>query len=271
MKNLKYLLLVLPVILLSACSADEGTEPGSNPDPTVTLFHYTPDSDKGLNPDNDVTVRFATNSATKAVYYMVDLEKDMNTFINDNGIDAYMQKIIAEGEKIEVNGADNVDKDITGIKGECVVVAVATNGATHSISSFSFVGLDWVTLASGYFQYGIQALPTGNYCELQKCMNVENSYRIKDAFPGGMNMLFTTTEQTGADENGNYTIISVPENETPWTTTSGPLYVSDIDTWTGEQQYYSLMYDDNYCQFALAWYVSAQAYLGLGYGFFLPN
>ncbi len=276
MKSLKYLLLALPLALLGACSADEGSEPGTNPVPTVTLFHYTPDAEKGLNPDNDVTVRFATNSATTAVYYKVDLEEDMKAYISSNGTAAYMQKIIEEGEKIEVNGADNIDKDVTGIKGACVLVAVATNGGSHSMDSFSFFGLDWTSIVPGYIQYNIQGLPHGQNCELQKCTNVEDLYRIKDAFPAGMSMKFTVTDKKGTNENGNFTLVRVPENESPWSTSSGPVYVGDIATWKADDnlaftQYPSFMYEDYFCEFALAWYVSPTAYVGMNYAYFVPQ
>ena len=96
------------MLALWSCKADEGTEPGHDSTPAVTVYTYTP-ADANLNPDNDVTVRFATNSATSEVYYMYQLTSEVEKEINTNGEAAYIEKVISNGEKISVNGASSVD------------------------------------------------------------------------------------------------------------------------------------------------------------------
>ena len=67
----KYLyaaLAVVSAIALAACSDDEGTDPGHDSAPAVTIYSYTPGS--GYNADEDVKIRIAPNSKVKDIYYL---------------------------------------------------------------------------------------------------------------------------------------------------------------------------------------------------------
>lgn len=275
MKKFKYILMALPLIALTACSANEGTEPGHDAEPAVTLFSYSPSASTGLNPDNDVILRFCTNSAAKEVYYIVEPAADFEAFMAahkeaGDGDAAYTQYVMDNGEKFTVNGAENVEINVTGLSGEYSIAAVASDGTSHSIyTATSFQGLDWDTLTAGQFFYNQAFLSGGVNAELQICKTDDNLYRIKDAFGEGYSIKFTGTGKGGVDNTGmNYQFMRVPNAATPYEITLSDgnkysLFVCDIATWQDDASfatnpsYACIMWEDGYCQFSLAWMVSA--------------
>lgn len=62
------LLLCVAAFTLTACSEEEGTNPGGDGNPNVVVYQYTPS--QPYNADNDITLRFATNNKVEAVYYL---------------------------------------------------------------------------------------------------------------------------------------------------------------------------------------------------------
>lgn len=280
MKKFKYLLFALPLLLLGACSADMGTEAGTDTEPVVTLFSYTPGKASGLNPDNDVQVRFATNSVTKEVYYLTELKEDVNAFIAANGEEAYMQKVIAQGEKFEVNGAENVDKDLTGIFGDCLITAVAVNGGSHTKATLSFLGLSWETLTTGTFSPRVNGLPSGFASAIQVCESDENLYRIKDALGEGNHIKFTLMDEAyaGQDSDGPYRLVRVAEQSTPFAAAGYPVLIADYATFkkdaslAADENNASFMWTNDYfCAFLLAWYLPDGRYVSIDYSFFIPD
>lgn len=280
MKKFKYILMGAAAVLLSACSADMGTEPGTDAEPVVTMFSYAPDVKSGMNADNDVIVRFATNSATKEVYYLVELENDVKAFIEANGTEAYMQKVIANGTKFETNGAANIDENITDIHGAYTITGVAVNGGTHTMATVSFLGLDWNTLKTGVFSPGSSSLPSAFNAAIEICTTDENLYRIKDAVGAGYNIKFTLMDKkySGVDEMGPYRYVRIAEQSTPWVVAGMPLLVGDVATWQEDSSfalddnYCSVMYTNDYfCWFCLAWYISDGRALSYGDAYFEAN
>lgn len=53
---------LVSVAMFTACSADEGTEPGNDSKVNVVLYQYTATTPN--DPDVDTQLRIATNSAT---------------------------------------------------------------------------------------------------------------------------------------------------------------------------------------------------------------
>lgn len=266
MKKFKYFLLGLPLAFLGACSEDMGTEPGTDSNPVVTMYSYTPEISDGVNPDNDVIVRFATNSAVTDLYYLVESEESANAYIDANGSDAYMQKVIDEGVKVDVKGSENIDKLITDQHGDIIVTGVATNGGVRSMATVTFTGLDWTKLCSGEFVPNNLGMPN-SICDLEQCVQDDNMFRVKDAFKPGYSLKFKLMGLKGSMAGQIFYPVRVPEAQTGYSLTVAgavsPLWVIDVAGWqenssmATDSGYWSIMYDDFFCEFNLAWMTNA--------------
>lgn len=280
--------------MLPACTAEEGAEPGTDATPAVTVYTYEP-SDENLNPDNDVTVRFATNSATKEVAYLVEKGDDVEAFlkgINPNGDkeneaeQAYVDRVLQNGQKITVNGAESVDVNLTGLYGPYVISAVAVGSRDRK--SMTFTGLDWENVTSGTFHYRQTFLPVSTrVCNLQVCTTNDKLFRIENAFGEGYSMKFELLDATANDEDGTYTLFRIPLQKTPWkiNLTSGgpyPIVVEDIGYWqgdasfvTGATGYENGMYADHTAFFRIAWGADRGSNIGVFSfetpSFFIPD
>lgn len=268
MKKFKYILLGLPLIFFSACSEEEGSDPGTDTNPVVTMYSYAPESNDETNPDNDVIVRFATNSAVAELYYLVENEDDANAYIDANTAEAYMEKVIKEGTKIDVKGSENIDELIKDQHGDIMVTGVAVNGGAKSMAYITFTGLDWTKICSGDFVPNNLGLPT-RICDLERCIQDKNLYRVKDAFKAGKSMKFSLmglkgTAQVGPDEFMAFYPVRIPVAQTGFNLnftdgSTSPLWVVDIAGWQGDasfatdSEYMSVMYEDYFCEFNLAW------------------
>lgn len=266
MKKLKYFLMGLPLVFLGACSEEVGTDPGTDSNPVVTMYSYSPDLAEGINPDNDVLVRFATNSAVTELYYLVDAEADANKYIDENGSDAYMQKVISEGVKVDVTGADNIDKMIQDLHGAVMITGVASNGSSRSMAFVKFTGLDWNTICTGEFVAN-NIIPGSKICSLQVCTTDPNLMRVKDAFKDGYSLKFNLMGLKGTSPSGAFFPVRVPEAQTGYEVklsdgNNYTLWVQDIGYWQGDSSfatddnYWSIIYEDYFCEFNLAWMAS---------------
>lgn len=290
MKKIFYSLLALPMLLMGSCKEEMGTEPGTDPNPAVTLYTYTP-ADENLNPDNDVTVRFSTNSATREVYYLVEDAAEVDKAIEAGSEDTYIQKVLNSGSKISVNGAESVEVDITGIAGLKYILAVASNGsAGQKLSKIAFRGLEWEYVLDGSLMYGPTFVPQGADATLEICTTDKNLYRIKNAFGEGYHMKFELlADKTGKDEDGEYVLFRVPLQKTPFKVslsdgTTHDLSVEDVGYWQGnasfvtsETSYCNIFYPaDGYAIINLAWMLEDGRCVGYGAmnantSQFLPN
>lgn len=68
------LLALASVVMFTACSADEGTEPGNDSNAHVTLYSYT--AELPYDADCDALVRVAANSATTEAYALTELASE---------------------------------------------------------------------------------------------------------------------------------------------------------------------------------------------------
>lgn len=270
MKKVIYTLLALP-LLFTSCKEEMGTMPGTDKDPNVVLYTYEP-ADENLNPDNDVTVRFATNNATKEVYYLVEDAATVDAAIESSGEGPWVSKVLESGSKITVNGAENVEVDVTGIIGLKYILAVATDGVKgEKLSKIAFRGLEWETVTTGTFQYGsaLTFLPiSGTVGSLDVCTTNKLLYRIKDAFGTGshlkLNVINGSNEE---DEDGEYVLFRVVEQKTPFSVsfadgTVSEVTVEDVGYWqnnasfvtSATTNYCNIMYlSDGYVMANIAW------------------
>lgn len=278
MKTLKYILMLAAVPMLWACSADEGSEPGSDPNPVVTVYCYEPKT-PDLNPDNDAIIRFVTNSKTTSVKYLVLPTEDATAAIKNGGEKALLDKVEAEGVKIDDLGADSyADVTIKDLHGDYTIAAVANGSSLGNL--VKFFGLDWEFVKDGVFVYGAvgsKYAPVKQVeVSLEVCTTDENLYHIKDAFGEGTALKMHMLNEIGYDDDGAYNMFRVSPTVTPLTYKDyGYISIRDYAYAAGnsslatQADYACMMYEDGYSLFLLQWYVSA-GNLGVGYSAFVP-
>lgn len=280
------LLLCVAAFTLTACSEDEGTNPGGDGNPNVVVYQYAPG--QPYNADNDVTLRFATNNKVEAVYYLSEPEADYNTHISEMGEAGYNDYVVENGTQVEgIEGQSNVDVTLTDMMGTYYITAVAVSGNQKKAYTTTFTGLAWEDVVSGTYIFNAQpvsgsALGLPNtVTTLQVCTTDETLYRFKDLFGEGYSMKINLMGIQGEDANGPYEFFRVPEMETPLSVrlTDGNSYtvsVEDIGYWQGDESFVTAggfesgMYEDGYCFVCVAYTVSAGT-LVYGYDYFIPN
>lgn len=140
MKRYLYSLLIAAAAVATvACSEDEGTTPGSDAAPMVTIYTY--DAPSGYNADESLTVRPCPNSRVDAMYILAELKADKEAYVTANGEDAYNRRVVAEGDPVEA-GEDVV---LSGLQGLYAITVVAVDSAERCYGfETSFKGILWV-------------------------------------------------------------------------------------------------------------------------------
>ena len=280
------LLLCVTAFALTACSEEEGTNPGGDGNPNVVVYQYTPG--QPYNADNDITLRFATNNKVEAVYYLSEPEADYNAHISEMGEAGYNDYVVENGTQVEgIEGQSNVDVTLTDMMGTYYITAVAVSGNQKKAYTTTFTGLAWEDVVSGTYIFNAQpvsgsaiGLPN-TPTTLQVCTTDPTLYRFKDLFGEGYSMKLNMLDLQGQDESGTYRFFRVPEMATPYSIklTDGNSYqlsVMDIGYFQDNESlvtaggYESGMYEDGYCFVMVAYTVSA-GYLCYGYDYFVPN
>ncbi len=273
----KYIMILAAAPMLWACSAEEGSEPGSDPNPAVTVYCYTP-SDQNLNPDNDVMVRFVTNNKTTSVKYLALPTAEVTSTLNNGGEKALLDKVESEGIKIEnLGGNEYADVVITDLHGDYTITAVA-NGSSLA-NRVKFFGLDWKTIKEGTFFFESDIVPIeASESALEVCTSNSKLYHLKDVFGEGHSLKLNMLDVTGEDDLGKFTLFRVASQRTPWSAGDyGQVSVYDVGYWQGneayvtsETEYANYLYESGRVDVCLVWYVGAGA-LGFGYSYFIPN
>lgn len=270
----KYILLLAAAPMLWACSADEGSMPGTDSKAAVTIYTYAPAEG---NPDNDVMVRFVTNNKTTSVKYLVAPTAD----IQDLSEKELVAKVEAEGKTVEnLGGNSYADITITDLLGAYSIAAVANGSVLGNTATFT--GLAWDVVKEGTFYYanntaiaiaGVEAVEA----TLEVCTTDDKLYRINGVFGAGTALKMDLLDITGEDADGKYTFFRVKPTDTPWTYGDyGTVFVQDIGYWQGNASfvtdggYESGLYENGSAFFYLAWCVNVGA-LGYDYSYFEPN
>lgn len=280
------LLLCVAAFTLTACSEDEGTNPGGDGNPNVVVYQYAPG--QPYNADNDVTLRFATNNKVEAVYYLSEPEADYNSHLSEMGEAGYNDYVVENGTQVEgIEGQSNVDVTLTDMMGTYYITAVAVSGNQKKAYTTTFTGLAWEDVVSGTYIFNAQpvsgsaiGLPN-TPTTLQVCTTDPTLYRFENLFGEGYSMKINMLDLQGEDESGTYRFFRVPEMATPYSIklTDGNSYqlsVMDIGYFQDDESlvtaggYESGMYEDGYCFVMVAYTVSA-GYLCYGYDYFVPN
>ena len=262
-----------------SCSADEGTEPGNDSEPSVVIYQYA--AARPNNPDNDIVLRFAANSQTTEAYYLVEKTSDKESRVSSLGEEGYNDYVVSNGTKIDgIAGASDADVTIKDLYGAYTITAVAVGGGKKKASESTFTGLEWIDVVAGTYTFGasknlIAALGlTSTKTVLQKCTTDDNLYRFKDVFGTGYSLKINLIDYQGSDGDGTYRFFRVPVAETPFTYGSyGAVGLRDVgywqgsDAWVTDNGYESGMYSDYNCFICVQYFVSV-GNIGYGYDYF---
>lgn len=277
----------LAALCISSCdpNADvilENDNSGTTGEPYATINQYTVDGD--YNPDNDTRLRVTFNENVSEAYYLVELSAEKKQFIEENGQQAYMQRVVDNGTSITIEEETrSADIIITGIAGEndITVVSVGKDKKMKANTAF-FTGITWMDVCTGTYFTSVLA-PLGIPAELpNKKLQVAdvnpNMYRIVDLYKSGYSLKFTKIENTGVDEGGRFNMI-----REEWQPIGlnygqyGPLYIQDIGYWQGDDSfvlaggYHGGMYEDNSIFFYHAYCIGDGRSVGYNYEYFIPN
>ena len=225
-------------VLMTSCSADEGTEPGGDTKAYVQTNTYN--VAPPLDADADFLVRVSTNSAVKGAYILLEKHDDYSKHIAEMGKDAYNDYVVKNGGVVKgVAGRSEVDTTFYGLKGEymATVVAVGNNGLAQAADSVSFTGIAWNKVCDGTFTFGPEAQQlfglTSVVTELDQDADDTAQYRIKNVFGTGYNIKFRRYSLTYKDEeDGEYKVCLVPGQATPFSSKQyGRVFFADAYTY----------------------------------------
>ena len=225
-------------VLMTSCSADEGTEPGGDTKAYVQTNTYN--VAPPLDADADFLVRVSTNSAVKGAYILLEKHDDYSKHIAEMGKDAYNDYVVKNGGVVKgVAGRSEVDTTFYGLKGEymATVVAVGNNGQAQAADSVSFTGIAWNKVCDGTFTFGPEAQQlfglTSVVTELDQDADDTAQYRIKNVFGTGYNIKFRRYSLTYKDEeDGEYKVCLVPGQATPFSSKQyGRVFFADAYTY----------------------------------------
>lgn len=281
MKKYLYIpLTILAIALLSGCEETEGTDPGSDAVPVVTIYQYAVSAP--YNSDEDVRIRFAPNNQVVKYYYLAELLSEKEDFISQQGEEAYADRVASAGS--QVSAEDENEAIITGMSGTYAITVAAedSKGRLYMYETL-FYGLSWTTITEGVYVFGVLGLDPVE-TTLQVCDTDENLYRFKDVFAEGYSLKLTALPNYvyGPDENGDTLVFCrVPVQETPYVYGDyGTISVRDVGYWQQDESYVtvggyeSALYIDgpnkNYAYICIQYYVSAGS-LGFNYDEFYPN
>lgn len=254
------MLFLLPVLAITSCTEDEGTDPGSDGNPVVTVYQYT--ASLPLNADNDAVFLVAANNKVESAYYLAESTDSYTTHVDSLGEDGYREYVVENGTKLDsISGASEQSLNITDMQGDYTITFVAKNGNKLTSTSETFKGLIWTDLASGTYTSCLSSYFPATSTVLQKCENEDGLYRFKDLFGTGYHLKFNIASDAQTDDNGTFYYITVAQQATSLSFGSyGTIYVRDVATWQNNESYmvYSKFYPEtNNFQVWMEYYVSA--------------
>lgn len=257
--------------LLTACSEDEGTDIGNDGQATVTLYSFA--AEAPYDGDCDVVVRVAANSATSEAYALAEAKEAKLNRVAELGAEGYNDYVIENGEKLEdIKGASCQDKVFTGLTGDNVITVVAVNGSYKKAAEINFTGINWVTVATGTYTFGVpniqQIYASSIATTLQYRADDPDTYRFKNLFGAGKHLTFTKTQYTYPD--GSTVCRVAPQSTSLSFGDYGGINVRDVATWQGSDNYLDCaLYEDGRFYAWVQYYVSAGS-LGYEYDEFTP-
>lgn len=147
-------MILLAIVAMTSCKEEEGTTPGTDGAPAITLYQYAVEAPE-YNPDNDLRIRIAANNQVTEAYYLVETTADKNAHVEANGETGYMTYVVENGTKIEgISGESNTDITLTNLQGEYTITVVGVNGSNMTSKEVTFTGLAWEDVVTGTYVFG---------------------------------------------------------------------------------------------------------------------
>lgn len=263
--------MLFAAVSFMGCSDEQGTEPGNDSKPVATVFTYN--AEVPNDPDVDCTLRIATNSATKEVYYLAQKKADYEALLSSSGENGVIDKVVSSGTAVTSSVNEATDVVLKNLGGTYTIAVVAVNGNSKTLSTGEFTGYAWIDVVSGtYHSQYKNAEAIFGWTEKETTLQYKESdpsqYRFKDLFGQANHLIFNATGDTTDDGK----VLTVPSQSTPFTYGNyGSIFVRDVATWQGDTSYlvYNVLGDDNSCQLWLQWYVSA-GNMGYALDYFVP-
>jgi hypothetical protein len=270
---------LLSLLVFTACSEDEGTEPGGDGMPHVAITQSS--VSEPYDADIDQNLRFSVNQQTESVYYLA--EKTADKEARGMSAEAYADFIVNNGTQVQLTadqqtGGKYGDVTSIGMKGAYTITAVAVGGGQKAISSVAFTGPNWIDVAKGTYYFSERAqgrLGVGEKTEtiLQFLESNPSIYRFKNLYGYGASLQMTLSDKKGSDDTGDLQYFRIVAQTTPFSYGSyGTISVRDLGYWQDDD---SFAYDPDYGCFiytnankngvvlALQYFVSGGS---LGYG-----
>lgn len=284
MKKLTYIFaMAVAGLFLASCSEKEGTTPGNDSAPVVTVYNYAPTSAE-YDGDTDQILRFVSNGKVESAYYLVEKSEDKKALIASSGESAYIEKVVSQGTPIVFDDEGLFSTTATDMTGDYDISVVAVNGNKKTLRSVSFSGIAWdpdAVISGTYYvqRSNIRSVvgATSFPATLQRHSEDKSLYRIKGALGPGTKITIKTIDIQGEDSDGVYTFFRIPAQATPYTYGSyGTISVRDVGYWQGDDAwvtsygYESGMYENGNCFLCIQYYVAAGS-LGYTYDYFIAD
>lgn len=139
MKKILYSVFILAAAAMTGCKdADNGSSSDSAPD--VTFYSYQAEAGT-YDPDVDCPLRVIANQATDQLFALAEPISDKEAFVAANGSDAYMQRVIDQGQLFE---STTVEYIFRNLKGDYAITAVAVAGNDRTAVEYIFNGVVYV-------------------------------------------------------------------------------------------------------------------------------
>lgn len=237
----KYILAAMAafgLLSLAGCTEKEGTEPGNDSSPVVTIYQY--EVPEGYNADQSVNLRFVPNGKVDKMYVYYEPVSDKTAFLEQNGQSAYNEKVVSEGEEYEGKTQDIIIENLAGLYA-ITVAAVASDGTMASFET-QFKGIVWVDAGTAYVQESVTLDGLSGEVKLERQSDA-NIFRItglysqlSDSKYGDAEEQFTLTFE---NKGGTYVC-------TDFETTNAPWFI--VDTPNLEWGYYDPVSMSEYCK-----------------------
>lgn len=289
MKKYFYSLIVLlaGVTFLTSCEKAEGTLPGNDVNPYASVNTFSVSSP--YDPDVDVAVKFAANSATTSIYYFAETtaKKEARNLPEAE----YAKYVIEHGKQItdlkvnEFDGAYVADVVIQSLEGgENTISAVAVNDQSQTLSSGTFFSYTWSDVCTGTYYYAIASIAnyvgaSSSTATLQKNDFDDTKYRLVGAYGNSVKLpINLLPDYTGKEDGEKYIFARVPDTATGLNHPSaGAISVRDIGYWqkndafVTDNGYESLFFPDSYHIYLYVQYYCSAGSFGYNYDEFVPN
>lgn len=261
-------------LIATSCSEEQGTMPGNDSNPVVTLFLY--DTPAEYDGDCDAYIGLFSNNQATEVYYLAELTADKENHIASLGEAGYVDYIIKNGTKVSAGADTPAHVVLKSLFGAQTISAVAANGSRMSDKAHcvEFSGVQWNTVCKGTYtrpagKSYTSVLGEEQETELQVLSTDATSYRFKNLFGPNKHMYFTSTGEAYDEDGGVY--CRVPAQSTNATYSSyGTMNVRDVATWQGDDGYLdNALYPDGTWFGWVQYYVAAGS-LSYGYDEFNP-